>query len=268
MNINIITIATEDYIKYFKGFMESIHKFFPDQNKWVTLLTDYTGDFDDINSSVHFERKYIYPLIYPTVNVNKPIFLNEEIKEKSEKYDYVFIIDVDTIFITAKHYIWESLKVKMDSGAILLNTHPFYRLNDGARHWNIPKDELIQNLYTANLTEKDDRFSSYIPDGEYTYINSSFWGGNTAEVKRFNDAIIELTRKDLTKYPYGYHIPRYMDENYVNYLYYCNEYLKDNTFKLEVGGYSVLYNTDSWENDSVFMYQKNMEEITNKKNRR
>ena len=254
--IQIVCIVTGTYEEYFKGFIESLENFFPLNRKFLTILTDNLDLPKNYKcgKNIDIETFYLPNLLYPTINLNKPVLLNDQL---FTKLDYYFIIDVDTIFMQKDYDFWQSLMKRMNDGEILLTKHPFYSMADNARLWGLMKKDLISNLYTDNLTEKDNRFSSYIPDGEYTYVNSSFWGGKRDAVKEFNDKIIELAKCDLTRYPNGWHIPKYMDENYINKMYwdFSNG---ESDLKLHADTYSVLGNVQSNVTDTVFMYQKNL----------
>ena len=108
------------------------------------------------------------------------------------------------------------------------------------------------------MTEKNQEKVSYIPDGPYTYVISSFFAANKNVMHKLNEKIIYFTRLDLTRAT-GYHIPPFMDENYFNSIVYDFEHGRgdDYDFGVSVKQYSELYNADNIENNDVFIYQKN-----------
>lgn len=258
--IQIITIATGCYKNFVPSFIESVQHFMPNDEKRITIYSDGLLEYQ------YYTNKYIklinikplYDLIYPCININKPLFINEAIQNNA---DYIYWIDIDTIFKKVPYYDWNKMKNDLDSNKVLVTKHPFYILNDNEVYWGRNKEESVNNLYTKNLTEKDPLRSSYIPAEKYTYINSAFWAANKTTIKRFNDKIIELTRQDLKRYPYGYRVPNYMDENYVNKIVYLYTTGKSKEFDFEINSYTALCNMKSNEPDTVFMYQKNKEEL-------
>lgn len=256
--IQIITIATGGYKNYVPPFLDSIRHFFPDDEKYITIFSDGLPEYN------YFSNEYIkrikieklHNFLYPCINLNKPVLINDVLSD----VDYTVMIDIDTIFMNRPEYDWSILKKYMDNDEVLLTQHPFYSLKPDAEFWGDAPFRWINNLYTLNLTEKDSKYAAYIKDQTYTYINSAFWAANVKTMKKFNDEIIELARKDLTRYPNGYHIPKYMDENYVNKL--ANEYQHGKgDLKFCIMQFSNLYNTESIVSDFVFMYQKNMKDF-------
>ena len=256
--IQVICITTGLYEEYFKGFIESFENFFPGEKKLITLLTDNLSlkqKFSYNKNIIGIQTIFFPHLLYPTINLNKPVLFNAYIDKNAE---YSFIVDVDTIFMKKEKEFWHLLCEVINDRNILLTKHPFYSMTKDSALWGMTKDELIHNLYTKNLTEKDERFSSYIPDVEYDYVNSSFWGGKVDAVTIFNDSIITLAKQDLVRYPYGWHIPNFMDENYVNKIHWLQQRGEYDLVKLHVDAYSILGGVESNTADSVFMYQKNL----------
>ena len=81
-----------------------------------------------------------------------------------------------------------------------------------------------------------------------------------------NNRIVLMTRNDLTRFP-RYHIPKFMDENYFNALAYDYSVgVNNDNLKFKVRQYSELWEGDSEDISTVFLYQKNMPDF--KKNRR
>lgn len=260
MKIQIVYLATGGYKNYAEHFIGSVKYFAPDADKYITIISDglqeYDGYSDEYVKCINVV--HIFDMIYPTVNVNKALFINTVMMNDA---DYVFNIDADSQFKNVPDYDWNRLFKVMDDGFIIVPRHPCYLLYDDAIFQGIPKNKWIENFFTINLTEKDPIRASYIPDEVYLYVNSALWAGKYDTMINFNNKIIELTKKDLTRYPNGYRIPMFIDENYVNKI--TNDYLKGNSteFKIDVQPYTTFYNFDAMPCDLVFLYQKNMKDF-------
>jgi hypothetical protein len=260
MKIQIVYLVTGGYKNYAEQFIRSVKYFAPVADKYITIISDglreYDGYSDEYIKGINVV--HIFDMIYPTVNVNKPLFINNVMMDDA---DYVFNIDADSQFKNVPNYDWSRLFEVMDDGFIIVPRHPCYLLYDDAIFQGIPKHKWIQNFFTTNLTERNPISASYIPDDEYLYVNSALWAGKHDVMINFDNKIIELTKKDLTRYPNGYRIPMYMDENYVNKI--TNDYLKGNSteFKIDVQPYTTFYNFDAMPCDLVFLYQKNMKDF-------
>lgn len=262
--IQLIYTVTGSYKGYFDAFLKSIKHFFPTAEKKVTILSDGLSEYNGYTEeNITVECVKFYHLIYPTVNLNKPVFINDVMDENC---DYVFYFDADTIFKEVHEYDWEEFSRQLDEGKIIVSKHPFYALKDTAGYWGLQKKYVIGNFFTDNVTEKDERFASYIADTEYTYLITSFFGGKPKPLKYFDNRLIEMAQQDLQKYPLGYHIPRYMDENYANKLYVESEKGTITDIKFYVGQFSELYDGVNDNISTVFMYQKGMKDL--KENRR
>lgn len=257
MRIQIIYIATGDYCNYAGGFIDSLRYFLPETEKKLTLLSDgkleqYRG-YNDGNV-VETEIKYLFNLIYPTINLNKPVIINSVIDNTC---DGVFYFDADTIFKDCE-YDWSLVIEGIENGTVFFTRHPVYLLPDDSIFCGWKKNEWIDNFYTENVAETDGRFSSFIPNRDYDYIITSFWGGNVDAVKNFDNDMILHIRQDLTRYPLGYHVPKYMDENYGNRIIYEYFHGKEKKYDIVIDNFCQLYNIESVENTTGFMYQKNM----------
>lgn len=251
MKVQIITIVTGDYKNYFEMFYNTLRYFMPDDNKLITVLTDDA----EMTRGIENVKTIVIPnMLYPTVNVNKMFFCKQFMDNSA---DAIFFFDIDTLFLE-KDYKWDDFKSHIENGEVFLTSHPFYVLQHDATIWGGSKDSMVENLYTSNLTEKDPRFACFIDDAKYCYINSAFFGARTDVFSDFVDAIVELEKKDLQKYPNGYHIPMYIDENYVNKLVNLHEHGEMDKFKFNIRSFNMLYDCDNIKIDSVFMYQKNI----------
>lgn len=264
MKIQLIYTVTGSYKGYFDEFIKSAKYFYPEAEKKITILSDGLSEYNGYtDENITVECVKFYHLIYPTVNLNKPVFINDVMDESC---DYVLYFDADTIFKEVPEYDWGEFSKQLDEGKIIVSRHPFYALKDTARYWGMPKTVVIGNFFTVNVTEKDPRFASYIEDTEYTYLITSFFGGKPDALRYFNNRLIEMAQQDLQKYPFGYHIPRFMDENYANKLYVEKEKGNINDIDFYIGQFSELYDGDNDDIGTVFMYQKGMKDL--KENRR
>lgn len=248
--IQIITIATGSYNKFKENFINTIDNFFPKYAKDLIVLTD-SNDINDYHlcteTKVISER--LENLIYPTILINKFLFIKSRL---GEKYKYCFYFDIDTLFYKCKEDVWNFIEDKIEKN-IIVSTHPFYRLRDDAKLWGLDKKQLLD--FSFNLCI-DKRRSCVIDEMKYPYIIASFIGGKIDLMRDFADKEIELTRKDLSRFPYGYYIPPFIDENYVNYIVNYGKY------PIYAGDFNVIHKAENDEKltQYVFMEQKNFGE--------
>ena len=250
--IEIVYTCTGGYVNYTKPFLESLKYFFPRNRKIVRIISDgadeYKGYTDDKVIYVEVNKKP--NLIYPCVPIHKMYWVNELPKMNS---DYCFYFDADTIFKEVPDYNWEALFAKMDEGEIMISKHPAYILKteEERMRW-------IPYFFGSN-TDRNPINASYIEDKEYTYVITSFFGANTRQMHNICSKIVEMQLSDMVR-ERPYWIPRYIDENYFNKLVCDYEKGRSNEFTFAVDNYNTIYNMDSIDVPSVFMYQKNMKD--------
>lgn len=258
--MRVVYIVTNGYVGFFKKFYETLPYFFPDIDKDVTILTNNTEFFDDYKpyrSIKNIEVIKMFDLLYPCINLHKTYFLEQ--LEKQDEYDYVFYFDSDTIFKECGKELWKQLKCTLDNNNVIISKHPIYAAKEEFSLFDCRRNDWISNFHTSNLTERDETRQAYIPDVEYDYVISSFFGSNKNTMKRLCNKVNNMCRVDLTRST-KYHIPQYMDENYFNALVYRFYNSIDTEISFDVSQYSELYNADNDVYDTVFMYQKNMKD--------
>lgn len=254
--IRIVYVATHSYCYYAKAFMESLNKFAPGMKKIVTILSDHLEDWEGYVNGDIISTSVIkmFDLFYPCINLHKAYFI-EQLPPIGA--DYVFYFDADTLFKEVPNYNWDNFFQTLDEGKLVISRHPVYALKDGTELFNTKKEDWIANFFTSNLTEKDPSSSAYIGADKYTYVISSFFGGTVGTMHNICEEMIRITRYDLSRQR-GYHIPRYMDENYFNALVFDYENKINEKFKFSVEQYSEIYDCDNDQYDTIFMYQKNL----------
>ena len=256
--IEIVYIATNAYCGYAKKFIDTMRYFAPGTKKILTILSTGLEEYQDYcdEDIIATNVIKIFDLYYPCINLHKPYFIKQLPKRNT---DYIFYFDADTYFKEVPNYDWDYMFQRLDNNEILVTTHPYYGLI-GENTWagtNVPMKKEIQldNLY-HNLTERNDKYCDFIADYEYTYIISCFFAANRDTMHRLCDEIIRLIKMDMTIEKH-YHIPYLSDENYFNAL--VNDYEKgtDNRFLFSVRQYNEMENTNSKEDEHVFIVQKN-----------
>lgn len=254
--IEIVYVATNGYCGYAPGFFSTLKYFMPGVKKIVTVLSNGMEEYANYCEGDVIKTNVIkmFDLFYPCINLHKPYFLEQLPKANT---DYIFYFDADTVFKDVPDYDWEGMIKDLEDRNVLISKHPMYAAKDTFSLCNITKHDWIANFYTANMTEKDPKRSAYIPDGEYTYVISSFFAARRDVMHELDEYLIQMTRSDLTRSE-GYHVPQFMDENYFNALVY--DYERGNLNKpygFSVKQYSELRNGDSEHYDTIFIYQKN-----------
>ena len=252
--IEIIYTCTGGYVNYTKPFLESIKYFFPNNRKFVRIISDgaeeYAGFHD--NNVIYTEVIKKPNLIYPCVPIHKMYWINEIPRMAA---DYTFYFDADTIFKEVPYYNWDEILDRLDEGCVMISKNPYYlHPDDGVRNYWV-------NTTIMDNTEKDETQGAYIDsDTPYTYVITSFFGGNSYEMHRICDKIVEMQLGDMTRDNW-YHIPKFIDENYFNRLVYDAEKGRGNgEFTFLVRHFNEFYGLDNIQRDSVFMYQKNMKD--------
>lgn len=260
--INIITIATNGYKFYEENFINTVINFMPNHEKTLYVLTEKCGNDKVFNEKLTIKYVKIFDMIYPTLNINKMMFTKQIIEDF--KSEYTFYFDIDSTFLEKENVFWEDFENIIKANKLILTKHPFYMIDGDDRIYFLPNSHTIENFYTPNLTERDNRYASYIEEYEYEYINSALFGGKTEIVLTFCNDINNLIKKDLTRHFYpdhemSYHIPQYMDENYVNKLANMQMHNEYTNIQFSIDNYSVLNNWTNKSKDTVFIMQKNMD---------
>lgn len=251
--IEIIYIATNDYINYLNGFLDTIKYFYPGAKKILKILTNKDINIEPTCEDViKCDIIKIFDLFYPCINLHKAKFI-EQIKH-DESADYIFYFDADTKFIDNPKYDWESLKNSMDRGFFVMSAHPIYLVKDEEL-----KQANLSYLFSAGVTDKVETLAPYIPADTYTYVISSFFCGKKDTILHVCKGINEMIESDMV-WKKWYHIPRYSDENYFNKLVYNRENNIDKTYCIRVGYFNCIFDKESEMPSTVFMYQKGINE--------
>lgn len=256
--IQIVYIAVGSYVHYAVDFLCSVEHFFPQEKKIVTVITDNKPYVENIvlghtfSNKVCVEVEKTVPLVYPLINLSKPVYITSVAKPFA---DFIFYMDADTICKSnVPDYVWDEIRKRMEDDNIILPIHPSYALLDIDL-----RDRWIDGFYNG-CSERDSSKASYVINEEYkpygscSYLISSFWGGKRERIIELNEVLNTLARKDLKRNP-GYHIPPFMDENYMNKIAYDTNYFK---FSLDV--YNVFPIEGVATNDFNIVYQKMMKD--------
>lgn len=249
--IEIIYIATDDYSKYYDGFINTIKYFFPKEEKIVRVLSNVDRDYyiPEDSNVIRVEYYKIFDLFYPCINLNKTYFISQLPKTEA---DYVFYFDADTMFFETDESVWSNLKNDMDNGCFCIGRHPYYSISDEYSY----KNRYIENFFEF-LTTRDETQISYIPEYYYTYVISSFFCARRDIMEDVCCQVNDLTRGDL-KRENKYKIPLYMDENYFNKLVYEWEFNGDERNNFSVKNYILLTNSNNIHSEGEsFIFQKN-----------
>lgn len=253
MKIEIVYIATNNYIIFLKDFLDTLQYFYPGVKKVLKVITNndisVKSPCEDV---VRCDVIKMFDLFYPCINLHKTKFI-EQLKFDDDS-DYVFYFDADTRFINNPDYNWDGLKKSMDKGFFLMSVHPIYVIKDEEyKKW------FLENLWSAGITDKNPSFAPYIPAEQYTYVISSFFCGRKETVLHVCKGINEMIMSDMC-YQKGYHIPRFSDENYFNKLVYNRENNLDNTYCIRVDFFNCIESLDNESHPSIFLYQKGGDE--------
>lgn len=251
--IEIIYIATNNYINYLDGFLKTLQYFYPGAKKILKVITNkdvkVEPPCDDV---IKCEVIKTFDLFYPCINLHKTKFI-EQI-EHDKNAEYIFYFDADTRFINNPDYDWESLRESMDRGFFVMSAHPIYVIKD--EEW---KNAFLNNLFNGGITDKQENFAAAIPSEQYTYVISSFFCGRKETILHVCHGINEMILSDMV-WQKHYHIPRFSDENYFNKLVYNRENNLDDTYCVRVGFFTCIEAHDNLSFPTLFLYQKGMDE--------
>lgn len=233
--IQIVYICTAKYKFFSESFFSSLHHFFPEEEKIVTVLTDdvnYISDmFENIKDTFSNNKIYsldinkITDLPYPLINLSKFYFVKDYINEDA---DFVFYFDADTIFCEKEPDFWKKLFNVLNNNKILVTPHLSYLSSffpenyiESQRPYRIYDMEVFKNVC-------DERESSplydklHIPDRSYIWVITSFVASNKETMKNFCDLVNRKTQECMIGEVKGgipsYHIPRLFDETIINKL--------------------------------------------------
>lgn len=251
--IEIVYIATNNYINYMQQFLDSIQYFYPGARKILKILTNHDikvePPCDDV---IKCEVIKMFDLFYPCINLHKTKFI-EQLKHE-DIVDYIFYFDADTKFINNPDYDWEGLRRSMEQGYFIMSPHPIYLIKD--EEW---KHAFLNNLYHNGITDRLETLAAAIPSDEYTYVISSFFCGKKDTMLHVCKGINEMIKSDMV-WQKWYHIPRFSDENYFNKLVYNREHGLDKTYCIRVDFFTCIEELDNNIPPTVFIYQKGMDE--------
>lgn len=219
----------------------------PDYKKIITIISN-NSSFDEgytFENVIKFENIHMCDVLYPGILINKMYIVEQNINENA---DYVFYFDADTIFINNKNYDWDKLISDCDSGRILLEKTPVYNVLDDFI-FHIGNEPVTKEYYIHVICGGRNDVASYIEELNHDYICAAFFGGARISVENFCNKICDMIKFDYN-FQKGYFVPHYYDEAYVNKI--VNE-IPD---EFIVKGYSKLYVFPSYDNEDIFMFQK------------
>ena len=233
--IQIMYICTAKYKLFAEDFFSSLHNFYPEEEKIVTVLTDdvnYISDmFENIKDTFSNNKIYsldinkITDLPYPLINLSKFYFVKDYINEEA---DFIFYFDADTIFCKKEPSFWKNLFNVINNNKILVSPCASYIVSffpenymESQRSYRIYDMELFKNRC-------DERESSplydklHISDRSYVWVTTSFIASNKEIMKNFCDLVNKKTQEyivgEVKEGIATYHIPRLFDETIINKL--------------------------------------------------
>ena len=204
--IEIIYLATGSYKKFIPGFFGSLRFFFPGYSKIITVISDDLSCCKNVevdDSVIEFNIRKVIQLPYPFPSYFKYNYIKEFC---SRKADYIFYFDADTVFIDNEFLVYDDV-LKMADENILLSFHPFYAYSE--------EEYYIPGLIDNN-TERNPEYFTCIEDETYDYVIGSFVAGNTENILKLSEKVINMMAEDLKKEGRRWYIPKYMDESYLN----------------------------------------------------
>lgn len=208
--IEIVYLATGSYKQFAKQFFDSIKLFFPGYKKIITIISDGLEEYKHFsniisNDIIEINVHKIVQLPYPFISYFKYNYTKEFC---SNKADYIFYFDADTVFIENSLEHFGNI-LKLADSNILLSKHPFYVSEEF--------ECAICTFFDYN-TERDPSYCSCIEQEEYEYVIGSFFAGTTKNVMILCDKIVSLITEDLNSSNREWYIPKFMDESYLNSL--------------------------------------------------
>ena len=188
VHIGIYYIATGDYKKCFKSFIESIQNFYPEYKRTVMLITDGLSEWDgytDDNLTVRVcPRINHYP--WPVVSLYKMYHI-------AENYDESFT-----------HMCYFNANTQ-----IIKNNKPldFNRFNATKHIYSAFKGYDVFNY--VKLNEKS---SAYMKNGTYDYVQACFFFGPSYLVMEMCKSVNKMLSQDMNRRMFA----QWHDESYLN----------------------------------------------------
>lgn len=274
--IQIVYICTAKYKLCAEAFFSSLHYFFPEEEKIVTVLTDdvnYISDmFENIKDTFSNNKIYsldinkITDLPYPLINLSKFYFVRDYINEDA---DFVFYFDSDTVFCKKEPNFWANLFNVINNNKILVSPNGGYLASffyenyiESQRPYRIYDTEIFRNRCDER---KDSPLYDklHIPDKSYVWVTTSFIAANKEMMKSFCDLVNRKTQEymvgEVKDGIASYYIPRLFDETVVNKLIhesFCGRLLG---FDFIVKPYASFENCEI--PDYTFMLQKSFKHV-------
>lgn len=192
MRVNLLIVATNKYVQFLEGILDSAHEYFlRDEQLSFSVFTDRIDDAAELlRCKPYFElvqflqiehRPFPYPTLY------RFHFFNRYEAQLRAAADYHFYVDVDSIVmkeVAAADVISERTAVQ----------HCGY-------------------VGKRGTYEKNRRSTSYVPRHEGTiYYGGGFWGFSDAELWRFTHTAARMIDQDAAR---GI-TPRWHDESVLN----------------------------------------------------
>jgi hypothetical protein len=192
MRVNVLVVATNKYIQFLEGLLDSVHRMFLcDEQVLISVFTDRIDDAMQIISHKPYAEKVELlriehrPFPYPTLY--RFHFFKHYESVLREKADYHFYVDVDSVFV--KQVV--ATDVLSDRTAV--------------QHCGF--------VGRRGTYEKNRRSTSYVPRHEgTTYYGGGFWGFSTPEFWKFTHTAAKMIDDDAARRI----TPRWHDESVLN----------------------------------------------------
>lgn len=195
-NILVVYIATGDYNSMYHGFLDSLDKFCPGHNVRVA----YVGDRNDHNKVKHIEHEP-----WPIVALMKFKHILDSIDiMKSIIFDPDYVVYFNSNIKFVKNVSFEEF---FDEKKLTAVEHCTWEVN------NHDPSKLLFGGFVKPETSK-----AFIPSNDYTYIQTSVFGGPLDIMKRMCITCHAWTTQDLAHNI----IPTWHDESYGNKWVYSN----------------------------------------------
>lgn len=222
--IAVYYIATGDYKRLFKDFLDSVSNLFPNSIKIVKVISDGLEEYKDYEKdNVKVElcpRINDYP--WPIITLYKMWHI---LQNRDDSCDFACYFNGNAVI----HKHSESV---FDLNKITVSYHSFN--SDGQTYDPWPYIDI--NKYST----------AYLENGTYEYIQGGFFFGPSKLIYKMCEEVVQMVKDDTNRKI----IAQWHDESYLNKWCVVNQHLVDKKYIM------AIYESSLNENRFVFLRDK------------
>lgn len=218
--IGVYYICTGIYKNWFKGFLESLVLFMPDDEKNIIIISDGLDEYENYQSQdgkvkvIIIDKIHYYP--WPIVTLFKFKYI---LDNKISTMDYCFYFNANSCILEKSTEFWHTFNNHIDKNDLIVSYHAVNSVKKN-------KKDFIRGTLIRNK-----KSTSYIKEQNYYRLQAAFFGGNATAVYQMCSEHLNLLTEDLKNNM----IAPAADESYYN------KYIHDNPNKLKIHCQMIIF---------------------------